>query len=54
MTNEQDALNIQIRAQVRRITAAEMSGLRGEPMIALKRRLRELKERYKALTGGAA
>jgi hypothetical protein len=50
MNNRQDELNIQIRAQVRRITAAEMSGLRDEPMIALKRRLRELKEEYKAAT----
>lgn len=48
MNNRQDELNIQIRAQVRRITAAEMAGLSGETMIHLKRRLRLLKEEYKA------
>ncbi len=43
MNNRQDELNLQIRAQARRITAAEMAGLSGETMIALKRRLRLLK-----------
>lgn len=51
ITLQIDAKNIEIRAQVRRITAAEMSGLRGEAMVTLKRRLRELKDEYKALTG---
>lgn len=49
MTITKDQLNEMIRDAVRAVSEAEMEGLRGEAMIAVKAELRQLKERYARL-----